>query len=199
VTAMASNREVREGLVKCIPKLRAFAISMTGDKVRADDLVQETLCRAWTNQSQFVPGTNLMAWLYTILRNEFYSTMRRRRHEVEDVEGTYSAMLAVHPNQQSALDFSNLKLALAKLPAEQREALLLIGGEGLSYEEAARICGVRVGTVKSRVNRARGRLEQLLDVTPEQDLGPEARIQAALQESLPLVAPRRPAASIAGE
>jgi RNA polymerase sigma-70 factor (ECF subfamily) len=180
---MTAEQEFRDGLLGSIPKLRAFAISMTNDKARADDLVQETLSRAWANQHQFQPGTNLMAWLYTILRNELYSTMRRRRREVEDADGIHAARLAVQPNQQSALDVSNLRLALAKLPPDQREALLLVGAEGLSYEEAAQICSVRVGTVKSRVNRARGRLTQLLQVSDREDFGPDARTNAALQQA----------------
>jgi RNA polymerase sigma-70 factor (ECF subfamily) len=180
---MSSEQDFREGLLAAIPKLRAFGISMTNDKARADDLVQETLTRAWANQHQFQPGTNLMAWLYTILRNELYSTMRRRKREVEDADGIHAARLAVQPNQQSSLDVSNLKVALGKLPPDQREALLLVGAEGLSYEEAATICAVRVGTVKSRVNRARGRLAQILQVSQDEDFGPDARTNAALQQA----------------
>jgi RNA polymerase sigma-70 factor (ECF subfamily) len=178
---MTVDQDFRDGLLASIPKLRAFAVSMTNDRARADDLVQETLSRAWANQHQFQAGTNLMAWLYTILRNELYSTMRRRRREVEDAEGVHAARLAVQPNQQSALDVTNLREALTKLPPDQREALLLVGAEGLSYEEAAQICNVRVGTVKSRVNRARTRLVQLLQVTDEADFGPDARTNAAMQ------------------
>ena len=180
---MTVDQEFRDGLLGSIPKLRAFAVSMTNDRARADDLVQETLSRAWANQHQFQAGTNLMAWLYTILRNELYSTMRRRRREVEDAEGVHAARLAVQPNQQSALDVTNLKEALTKLPPDQRESLLLVGAEGLSYEEAAQICNVRVGTVKSRVNRARTRLVQLLQVTNEDDFGPDARTNAAMQHT----------------
>jgi RNA polymerase sigma-70 factor (ECF subfamily) len=177
---MKGDQEFREGLLESIPKLRAFAISMTNDKSRADDLVQETLSRAWANQQQFQPGTNLMAWLYTILRNELYSVARRRRREVEDADGVHAARVAVLPSQDSALDFSNLKLALTKLPPDQREALLLVAAQGLSYEEAAAICNVRVGTVKSRVNRARGRLARLLNISNEHDFGPDSLTVAVI-------------------
>ncbi|CAN5386408.1 RNA polymerase sigma factor [soil metagenome] len=182
-TAMQPHEDFRKGLLDAIPRLRAFALSMTNDRSRADDLVQETLTKAWANHTQFQPGTNQMAWLYTILRNELYSTLRRRRREVEDAEGTYAAKLAVQPNQHGALDMGDLKTALAKLAPDQREALLLVGASGLSYEEAAEICKVRVGTIKSRVNRARVRLTELLNVSPQGEFGPDAPTSAALSVS----------------
>jgi RNA polymerase sigma-70 factor, ECF subfamily len=157
-------------LMAAIPNLRAFALSLCNDHSRADDLVQETLMRAWTNLSSFEEGTNLKAWLFTILRNNFFSEHRKRRREVEDGDGLLSARLAVNPTQQGHMDFQDVTLALTRLPPDQREALILIGAEGFSYEEAANISGCAVGTIKSRVNRGRRRLIQLLNV--EADGGP---------------------------
>src|SRR5215213_11695801 len=149
---------MREALLGAVPSLRAFGISLTGDVDRADDLVQDTLLRALANVDRFEPGTNLNAWLFTILRNLFHSEYRKQRREVEDADGSYAARLKTHPEQQAHLDFDDFRSALSKLSADHREALLLVGAEGLSYEEAAAVCGVAVGTIKSRVNRARARL-----------------------------------------
>jgi RNA polymerase sigma-70 factor (ECF subfamily) len=130
---------------------------------------------------QFELGSNLNAWLFTILRNVFYSQHRKRRREVEDPDGIYAGRLRTHAEQSSHLDFEDFRKALAKLNPGQREALLLVGAEGLSYEEAAEICAVPVGTLKSRVNRARERLSQLLEVRTPQDIGPDQVTRAALQ------------------
>jgi len=172
---------MREALLGAVPSLRAFGISLTGDVDRADDLVQDTLLRALANIDRFERGTNLNAWLFTILRNLFHSEYRKRRREVEDPDGSYAARLTVHPEQGSRLDFEDFRTALAKLPPDQREALLLIGASGFSYEEAAQICECAVGTIKSRVNRARSRLAQLLAVEDVEDLGPDSMTRAALQ------------------
>ncbi|WP_018263170.1 sigma-70 family RNA polymerase sigma factor, partial [Methylobacterium sp. WSM2598] len=150
--------EFRDGLLSALPSLRAFALSLTNNSARADDLVQDTILRAWQNQHRFQPGTNLNAWLFTILRNAFYSEQRKRMREVQDEDGTYAARLFSAPDQGHRLDVQDLRAGLAKLPPDQREALILVGAEGLSYEEVARICGVAIGTIKSRVNRARNRL-----------------------------------------
>ena len=111
--------------------------------------------KAWINQASFTQGTSMSAWLFTILRNVFYSEYRKRRREVEDAEGTMAARLVSVPEQNGHMDLQDLRTALAKLPAEQREALILVGGSGFAYEEAAQICGCALGTLKSRVNRAR--------------------------------------------
>jgi len=173
----------RDDLLNTIPSLRAFAISLSGKRDRADDLVQETLTKAWKHQESFTPGTNLKAWLYAILRNEFYSQMRKKGREVEDVDGNFSSQLAVHAEQQGHLDLADMKLALTKIPADQREALLLVGASGLSYEETAEICGVAVGTIKSRVNRARRKLAELLQVESEGEYGPDAEVAAIVRSS----------------
>ncbi len=154
---------MKQQLVAALPVLRAFARSLSGNRDRADDLVQETLARALANWDKFQQGTNLHAWLVTILRNQFYSEGRKRRREVEDVDGAMAAQLSDRPRQIGHIEVGEFVRALQTLPDEQREALLLVGASGFSYEETADICGVRVGTIKSRVSRARSRLEELLD------------------------------------
>ena len=173
--------EIRDALLAAVPSLRAFAISLSGQVDRADDLVQDTLLRALSHIDRFERGTNLNAWLFTILRNLFHSEYRKRRREVEDADGSYAARLKVSPEQGARLDFEDFRTALAKLPPDQREALLLVGASGFSYEEAANICGCAVGTIKSRVNRARSRLAGLLAVDGVEDLGPDRVSRAALQ------------------
>ncbi|KAA2236532.1 sigma-70 family RNA polymerase sigma factor [Salinarimonas soli] len=153
---------LRDSLLAAVPSLRAFAISLCGRVDRADDLVQDTLVRALTHIDRFEKGTNLNAWLFTILRNLFLSEYRKRRREVEDVDGSYAASLTSIPEQGAHLDFEDMRRALAKLPDDQREALILIAAQGFSYEDAAMICGTAVGTMKSRVNRARRRLSEQL-------------------------------------
>jgi RNA polymerase sigma-70 factor (ECF subfamily) len=171
---------LRDEILAAIPHLRAFAISFTNHPDRADDLVQDTILRAWGKIDQFERGTNLKGWLFTILRNHFHSEYRKRKREIEDADGSYAARLKTHPDQQSHLDFEDFRTALATLPLDQREALLLVGAQGMSYEEAADICNVAVGTMKSRVNRARSKLALLLDITSGSELGPDAVTRAAL-------------------
>jgi RNA polymerase sigma-70 factor (ECF subfamily) len=153
---------MKNELVEALPMLRAFARSLSGNRDRADDLVQETVMRALANRDKFQEGTNLHAWLVTILRNQYYSEGRKLRREVEDAEGAHAARLADLASQQSHLELDDFLRAMQLLPDEQREALVLIGASGFSYEEAAEICQVRVGTVKSRVSRARARLEEVM-------------------------------------
>lgn len=164
----------KKAMLAALPSLRAFAMSLTGRPDRADDLVQETVMRAWAKQESFQPGTNMNAWLFTILRNLFYSQMRKRGREVQDTDGAFTATLGVAPPQDGVMDLADLKNALNRLPPDQREAILLIGASGFSYEEAAEICGCAVGTIKSRVNRARNRLQEILDVSGAGDYGSDA-------------------------
>ena len=171
---------VSEAMLGAVPSLRAFAISLSGNVDRADDLVQETLLRAWANLNSFEPGTNMSAWLFTILRNLFRSEYRKRRREVADSEGTYAETLKTQPEQTSRVEFEEFRTALAKLPADQREALILVGASGFSYEEAAGICGCAVGTIKSRVNRARTRLAELMSIESVDDFGPDRTTRAIL-------------------
>src|ERR1700686_2363560 len=167
------DESVRKAVLSAVPSLRAFAISLCGNVDRADDLVQETLLRALANIDSFQPGTNLSAWLFTILRNHFHSEYRKRRREVEDGDGSYAETLKSQPDQTARLEFQEFRAALAKLPADQREALILVGASGFSYEETADICGCAVGTIKSRVNRARTRLAELLSIDGVDDFGPD--------------------------
>jgi RNA polymerase sigma-70 factor, ECF subfamily len=172
--------ELRDAMLAAVPSLRAFAISLSGNMDRADDLVQETLLRAMANIQSFQPGTNLSAWLFTILRNLFRSEYRKRRREVEDPDGSYAETLRSHPEQHGRVEFEEFRVALAKLPADQREALVLVGASGFSYEEAAAICDCAVGTIKSRVNRARTRLAELLSIDGADDFGPDQSTRAIL-------------------
>ena len=178
---MQVSPQLKADLLAAIPNLRAFAVSLSGNPDRADDLVQETLVKAWSNLDSFVEGTNLPAWLFTILRNIYYSEYRKRRREVADSEGTIAARLATAPEQNGHMDFLDFRAALQKLPADQREALVLIGASGLSYEEAASICNCAVGTMKSRVNRARNRLAELLSIGSTSDFSSDANWQTGLE------------------
>lgn len=154
--------DFEQSLVGAISHLRAFARSFAHDPARADDLVQETLVKAWNSRESFTPGTNFRAWLFTILRNVYFSQHRKLRREVDDPDEQYQNSLSVPPEQHGHLDLADFRAALSTLPSDQREALVLVGAEGFSYEEAAEICGCAVGTIKSRVNRARNRLTDLL-------------------------------------
>jgi len=167
VTAKAHDSALRDDLVAAIPNMRAFAISLCGNRDRADDLVQEALVKAWKHLDSFEVGTNLKAWLFTILRNAYFSELRKTKREVADSDGLIAARVAVAAEQHAHLDLKDLASALAKLPADQREALVLVGAEGFSYEDAATIAGCAVGTVKSRVNRARGKLAELMSAPSE--------------------------------
>jgi RNA polymerase sigma-70 factor, ECF subfamily len=158
------NKLVKDSLLSTIPNLRGFAISLCGDRDRADDLVQETLLKAWAHMDSFQEGTNLLAWLFTILRNTYLSEMRKRRREVQDSDGTQAASLSTAPAQQGHVDMEDMRKALGVLSPDQREAVVLVGAAGMSYEEAAEVANCAVGTMKSRVNRARVRLIGLLGV-----------------------------------
>lgn len=181
---MAASSGFKADLLAAIPGLRAFAMSLSQHADRADDLVQETLVKAWDKQASFQPGTNLKAWLFTILRNEFYSQMRKRGREVQDSDGLMTARLAVHPAQPGRLDLADFRNALEQLPEDQREAIILIGASGFSYEEAAEICGCAVGTIKSRVSRARNRLQEILVISGEADYGPDAIAAQVMSSSI---------------
>ncbi len=177
---MSLTPSVRDAMLGAVPSLRAFAISLSGNVDRADDLVQETLLRAVANIDSFQPGTNMSAWLFTILRNLFRSEYRKRRREVEDADGSYADSLKSHPEQEGRVEMQEFRTALAKLPSDQREALVLVGAAGFSYEEAAAICECAVGTIKSRVNRARTRLAEMLSIEGAEDFGPDHATRAIL-------------------
>ena len=175
--------EFRAQLLALLPNLRAFGISLCGSADLAHDLVQDTLVKAWDNIGSFQEGTNLRAWLFTILRNTYFSHYRKRRREFEDRDGSRAMELAVLPTQQAHIDLQDFRRALDLLPPEQREALVLVGAAGFSYEDAASISGCAVGTIKSRVNRARVRLVQLLAITSTDDFGPGAVIESVVSQT----------------
>jgi RNA polymerase sigma-70 factor (ECF subfamily) len=149
--------------------LRAFAVSLSGDPVTADDLVQDTIVKAWTSFDKFEAGTNLRAWLFTILRNTFFSDLRKRRREVPDPDGFHASRLSERPAHDGRLAMAEFRVAFARLSPEHREALILVGASGFSYEEVAAMTGVAIGTVKSRVNRARARLAEALGLRAGED------------------------------
>lgn len=161
--AIATRAEFSNALVGLMPHLRAFARSLTRNRASADDLVQDTVVKALSSFGGFLAGSNLRAWMFTILRNTYYSQLRKHRCEVEDVDGLHAGRLTELPRQDDVVDLADFKRGFARLQADQREALTLIGGAGCSYEEAADICGCAVGTIKSRVSRGRARLGELLE------------------------------------
>lgn len=165
-----ASADPRDRLVEHLPALRAFALSLARNGAAADDLVQDTILKAWTNMDKFEAGTNLRAWLFTILRNTFYSARRKVSREVADVDGLHAARLSQKPDHDGRLALSDFQGAFAKLPDEQREALILVGASGFSYEEAADMCGCAVGTIKSRANRGRRKLSELLDMQEGDEL-----------------------------
>ena len=163
MTPASGDTDIRALIIDTMPSLRAFARTLANDRDRADDLVQETVVKALSNLDRFTAGTNIRAWLFTILRNHFFSELRKQRREIADVEGKHAAQLTTRATQIEKVEFGDFRKALLKLPSEQREALILVGPAGFSYEEAAGICCCAVGTIKSRVNRARTRLSEMLE------------------------------------
>ncbi len=165
----ASTVEWRNAVIALLPPLRAFAWSLSRNSADADDLVQDTLIKAWSHKEKFEPGTNLRAWLFTILRNTYYTAMVKRRREVADEDGKHAARLSAAPTQEWSVAMKAMQSALQRLPPEHREALILVGAAGLTYEEAADICGCALGTIKSRVNRARARLLLIMEADDATD------------------------------
>ncbi len=182
---------VTQEMVALVPQMHTFARSLCRDGVKADDLVQEALARALANIERFRPGTNLKAWLFTIVRNEHYSQLRRRKFEAVGVDTDLLPEPSVPPDHDGDLELRDLNRALGKLSPGQRTALILVSASGFSYEEAARICGCAVGTIKSRVARARDTLLAILDGrTPQQAAREEEREEAAPARRFPRMAPR---------
>jgi RNA polymerase sigma-70 factor (ECF subfamily) len=153
-------------VVGLIPDLRAYASALTRSRAEADDLVQDTLMRAWRSRDRFAAGTNMKAWLFQILRNVFYTDLGKRRRLVQDVDGFHASQLSVGPEQLWRAEYDDLVRAMDALTLDARDALVLVLASGLSYEEAAEVCGCPVGTMKSRVNRARERVVELVDMAP---------------------------------
>ena len=160
--AVETDIDPRDQLVEHLRPLRAFAISLTRNVTAADDLVQETILKAWASIDKFQRGSNLQAWLFTILRNTYYSSLRKSRREVADPDGAHAATLSVKPEHDGRMAFTDFLRAFDTLSDEHREVLILVGASGFSTEEAAVMMGVAAGTVKSRASRARKRLAHLL-------------------------------------
>ncbi|WP_435258550.1 RNA polymerase sigma factor [Thioclava sp. FR2] len=178
---MSSSIDPRDELPDHIPSLRAFAISLTRNVAEADDLVQETILKAWSNIEKFTVGTDMRAWLFTILRNTFFSSKRKTKREVADPEGIHAGSLFERPEHDGRLAFADFSKAFDQLSAEHREVLILVGANGYAYEEAAEMMGVAVGTAKSRANRARQRLCELLGMKSGEDiLGGDASMTMAV-------------------
>ena len=162
MSEVSSDIDPRDQLANHLRPLRAFAISLTRNISAADDLVQDTILKAWANIEKYQRGTNLQAWLFTILRNTYYSTLRKHRREVPDPEGIHAASLFEKPAHDGRMAYTDFLRAFDQLSAEHREVLILVGASGFSTEEAAQMMGVPPGTVKSRASRARKRLAQIL-------------------------------------
>lgn len=171
--------DFRNALLGSIPQMRRYARALCRNRDRADDLVQETLLKAWEKRDSLAEMQCMKAWLFTILRNVFYAARVRARREIEDVDGEHAARMAVPATQSAGLDLCDVLEAVGALPLAQREALLLVCVEGLSYDEAAAICACAVGTLKSRINRARQHLVHILDIE-----GELARLDAAAASNL---------------
>jgi RNA polymerase sigma-70 factor (ECF subfamily) len=162
----AGGFDFRQDLVAHLPHLRAVARGLTGHRDRADDLVNDTILKALSAESQFRPGTHLRAWLMTILRNHYINGLRRNRIEAETIGEIPEGALSAGPNQENVVEFSEVATALMLMSPEHREILVLVSAAGLSYDEAAEVCGCAVGTIKSRLNRARRELRQVLAKAP---------------------------------
>ncbi|MEP7348875.1 MAG: sigma-70 family RNA polymerase sigma factor [Sphingorhabdus sp.] len=159
--------EFRAQLLAVIPALRGFARGLCGNRELADDMAQDAMMRAWAAQKSFTPGTNFRAWIFMILRNQFYTTIRRNSRMVSWDPEVAERVLVEQAGQQDGLNLEDVAAALQKLPFEQREVLMLIGANGLSYEEAAEVMGCAIGTIKSRLARGRAALSILINGTAQ--------------------------------
>lgn len=162
-TQALSDRKFKQALADVAPHLRAFARGLCGDRDRADDLAQEAMLRAWAARDRYAAGTNFKAWTFTILRNHFYSEARRARFHGEYDEVAAERILCADASQESSIELADVIRALTAIPESYREALVLVAAGNLSYEEIAEICGVALGTVKSRICRARAMLLNIIE------------------------------------
>jgi len=167
---LAADKLFRDQLVALIPSLRSFARGLCGWRDMADDLAQDAMMRGWAARASFTPGTNFRAWMFMILRNQFYTTIRKNKRMTSWDPEVAERVLVEAPSQQSAIHVADVAKALQKLPAEQREVLLLVGANGVSYEEASEIIGCAIGTIKSRLARGRKALAVMIDGAPGDDL-----------------------------
>ena len=193
------KRDFKRELTEVVPHLRAFARGLCGRPDMADDLVQETMLKAWAAQARFEPGTSMRAWTFVILRNAYLTDMRRNRFRGEYDETVAERILTAPAGQEEPLHLSDLHRALLTLPPERREALLLVGAGGFSYEEAANICGCAVGTIKSRVGRARAALSSMIEDgdIPDRHIDDPTAHRAILEELDEVAAGRGEAAAAA--
>ena len=179
---LKASTEFKNNLLKAAPALRRFALSLSKDRTTADDLVQDTMLRAWRSQASFTPGTNLEAWTFTIMRNQFYSYRRKQNFEIQDENDVHTVRLVTPPEQGGHLDLQDVRAALDRLAPVMREALVLVGIENLSYEEAAAVMGCQIGTAKSRVWRARTQLVRILGYDGA-DIGADGFMSSAMAGS----------------
>ena len=188
------SAELQAALLDVLPHLRAFARSLTRNRDQADDLVNDAIVRAISASNQFTPGTNFKAWIFTILRNLFYNEGRKRHSKFTSLDDLTMNEPSISASQEASLEFCDFRRAFWQLNPDQREVLILVGASGLSYEEAAAVCGCRVGTIKSRVSRARADLKRMLDdgtlATVRSDIAPVGG--GGLAEALEPVEVRRP-------
>ncbi|MGL6043535.1 MAG: sigma-70 family RNA polymerase sigma factor [Sandaracinobacteroides sp.] len=196
--ATLGDAEFKKVLAAAIPHLRAFGRSLSGNADLADDLVQETMLKAWMARDRFIAGTNMRAWTHVILRNVYFSMVRRARFKGEWDEYSADLMLAIPAGQESHIALSDMQRALMQLPAEQREALILMGAGGMTCEEVAAITQCAIGTVKSRVARARAALHKLLDggqlqlARADMPVTKVTPFDQIMQQARDLAAPRAP-------
>lgn len=190
-----TDGEFKTLLAGVIPHLRAYGRSLSGNPDLADDLTQDTMVKAWASRDRFERGTSIKAWTFVILRNTFLSQMRRNKFRGDYDELAVERTLSTPASQEEASEMADLQRALMELPQDQREALILVGAGGLSYEEAASICDCALGTMKSRVSRARGALEAIMTrgqfSQKRADAPPASEAMDAIMDSVETIAARR--------
>ncbi|AMG73554.1 sigma-70 family RNA polymerase sigma factor [Sphingopyxis granuli] len=190
-----TDGEFKTLLAGVIPHLRAYGRSLSGNPDLADDLTQDTMVKAWASRDRFERGTSIKAWTFVILRNTFLSQMRRNKFRGDYDELAVERTLSTPASQEEASEMADLQRALMELPQDQREALILVGAGGLSYEEAASICDCALGTMKSRVSRARGALEEIMTrgqfSQKRADAPPASEAMDAIMDSVETIAARR--------
>lgn len=191
-----ADKIFRDNLLAIIPHLRSFARGLCGNRDLADDLAQDAMTRAWAARTSFQPGTNFRAWIFMILRNQFYTTIRKNSRMVSWDPEIAERLLVVNASQHDGINVEDVAKALQKLSAEQREVLMLIGANGMSYEEAAEVMGCAIGTIKSRLARGRVALSALINGPEDLTDGEEAVEETARQQSRQTDTPRRHAAML---
>lgn len=194
-----SDGEFKTLLAGVIPHLRAYGRSLCGNPDLADDLTQDTMVKAWASRDRFERGTSIKAWTFVILRNTFLSQMRRNKFRGEYDESAIERTLSTPASQETSGEMADLQRGLMELPQDQREALILVGAGGMSYEEAASICECALGTMKSRVSRARAALEEIMArgqfSQKRADAPPASEAIDAIMDSVETIAARREADS----